>query len=152
QSRSRHRCSWTHVQNSSSSRTYGLRNQPMRSRRFDANWNLSDLVTEIDRRLRILDAEATSLQNLLVDARVEIGKPVAELDFVAVNVDRAEGRFAANRRLERKIRAVARQEPSDACALKPDESASSFCLAQVDLVLDHGAEQPDQQIEQMDAD
>src|SRR5207237_2487497 len=117
----------------------------MRSRRPALKRNLTNLVAEIDRCLRVLDSKAASLQNCLVDACMQVGEPIAELDFVAVDVDRSERRFPADRWLERKIRAVARQEPSDVCAVEPDESAGALRLAHVDLVFDDGAEQPDQQ-------
>ena len=53
----------------------------MNRRRRRRNGRLPDAVRQLDRRTAVVDAEAAAGEHLLVDARVEIGEAVAELDL-----------------------------------------------------------------------
>ena len=76
-------------------------------------------------RTAVVDAEAAAGEHFLVDAGVQVGEPVAELDLVAVDRDRSERRLHARLRRKRQVGDVRRQEPAHPRALELEEAADA---------------------------
>ena len=111
-----------------------------------------DSMNEFDGRAGVADARAPAGENFLVDARVQSLEAVGEFDFLTVVGHRAigvaalaRGRARAGRR--RRSRETNGLWPARASARRPFSAAREMDLARFDA-----AEQPQQQIEEMDAD
>ena len=107
---------------------------------------------QLHRRPGVVDAESAAGEHLLVDARVQIGKAVAELDLFAVHLDRSKRRLRPRLRRERKIGRFGREEPAHVGPLELERAGRARRFAQVHLGRADRPEQPQQQIEEMDAD
>src|SRR5438045_7090989 len=128
----------------------GLREERMEPRALRLCGRRSDLVRELARRTALVDAEAAAGEYLFVDARVEIGEALAELDLLTVDGDRAERRPHAGLRRERQIRRVSREKPAHARPLELDVSRHASQGAQVHLGPAERTEQPQHQIDGME--
>ena len=106
----------------------------------------------VDGRTPILDAEAASGEHFLVDARVEIGESVAELDLPPVDGDRPERGPHTRLGNERQVGAVGGQKPTHARPFELQKPANPTLVAKMDLPAGGRPEQPQQQVEEMDAD
>ena len=71
----------------------------------------ADAVGQIDRWPCLINAKTPPRQDILIDAGVEIGKPVGKLDLLIVNRNRAVCASNPRGRLIRKIAGVHGQEP-----------------------------------------
>ena len=83
---------------------------------------------------------------------MKIFKAFAEFNFVAVNRDRAERGLDARLRLERQVARIRRQEPLNVCVFQRQISSGLVQLTQVNLGFLDCAEQPRQEVEEMNAD
>ena len=91
-------------------------------------------------------------KHLFVDARVQVGKPFAELELLAVDGDRPERGPLARLRRERQVHRFGRQIPADVGIGQHQRARGALGLAQVHRRVLHRPEQPHQQVEEVDAD
>src|SRR5262249_61733656 len=109
----------------------------------------ADAVRQLDRRPAVLDPEAAAGERLLVDAWVQLAEAVAEPDLPAVDPDRAERRPDAGLGDERQVGVLGREKPAHARPRQLEEPGGAARLADVDLAGRRRAEQPEQQIEEV---
>src|SRR5439155_563220 len=120
-----------------------------------ARWRdrrVPDAMRERDARPRVVDPEPASGQYFLVHARMKVAESAAELELLAVDGNRTKCRLDAWLRNERQVRHLGRQKPVHARPFELDEASHPLLLPQMNRHVGDGSEQPDQQVEEMNAD
>lgn len=111
-----------------------------------------DLLCEAGSGQDILDTETAAGEDFLVAAGMEVGKAVAELYFLSVDGDGAEGAFALGLCFGRQRIGVDAEEPADIGRLELEESGCAVVGVQVHGIAQDGSEDPEEHIEEMDTD
>ena len=88
-----------------------------------------------NRRPARFEAEALTIEDQLVAARVQVREPVGEFDFLAIDGDRAEGALPGFARGSRHVFDIDRQEPADPRLLIFEVAAGAVPLVHVDDIL-----------------
>ena len=104
-------------------------------------------VGELDGGAGVGEAQAAAAQDGGIQAGVQIGESVAELDRFAIQGEGALG----GRGARRQVGGLQGEEPADTGALELDEAGGAARVAQVDAEAEAGAEQPQEQVEDVDA-
>src|SRR3989339_1403966 len=112
----------------------------------------ADIMHEFDRRAGISYAESASRKNVLIDARVEIGKSFREFNLVAVHGDGAKRRIVPGYCLRREVFAGNGEIPADGRFLQFKITGHAVFVAPMDFAPDGSAENPLKQIEKVNAD
>src|SRR5512133_2130188 len=111
-----------------------------------------DLVSKLHAGPRVGESEALSFQYLTVSHGVKIGESLAEFDLFSVHHEAAEGPLARFLQGCRKVFEVDAQEPPDAGILKLQITGRLVFRKHMHGALFYTAEDPDQHVEEMDAD
>ena len=114
---------------------------------------LGDIVPEAARlkAAKYDVAAAGDVDTVLDHPGVEVAKATAELDLLPVDGDGAVGRLDTAHTL-REVPFIDREKPFHVGVRKLDRSARPLRLRQVDVVAPYFAEEPEEQVEEVDAD
>ncbi len=108
-------------------------------------------MNELDGGTSLCNPQPAPREYLLVDARVKVGNALGEIDRLIVDPDRPERRCTRLTR-DRQVLPIGRQEPTDRRTLELELTGHPFLFGKVNLQRLHAAEQPEQEIEEVNAD
>src|SRR5262249_36900734 len=121
---------------------------PLAAVRLDAR--AANTGDELDRRPRLIQTVATSRHDLLVYSRVKFGKPLREVDHLALHGDRAKTRPALRNR--RKIGLIDPDEPADPRPAANKDAGGPATVPQVNDAGCRRSEEMNERVEDMGSD
>ena len=108
-----------------------------------------DAVDQFDRGAGVIDAEATAGQGFLIDTRVQVGKALGKLDFLAIDGDRAICAATAGSDRKRQILRIYGEVPVHLGMFQVKEAAHALGVGIMYFDCFRLSKQPDQQVEQV---
>jgi hypothetical protein len=112
----------------------------------------SNPVDQLDGRTRIGNAKTVTRQRPLVNPRVKVGETVGELDLGAIHIDRSESGAGTVRLDQGEVGGDRGEKPANACSREMDYPAVTASFGDMNLEAIDRAEQPKNEVKQVDAD
>lgn len=110
-----------------------------------------DLMNDLDAGTGVFHGEAPAVEDVFIDACMQVGEAAAELDLLFIDGDAAKGALSLGGDLFGQIIVIEAHKPADAGIIKLQVTASLILFIKVDNIFFNPSENPGEHIEKVHA-